>query len=234
MNLLLLHDEDFTAPDRVLVGDRRAEHIRTILKARVGDAVKAGRANGLMGQAVIESDTPEGISLRVTLDTAPPEPLPVTLMLAMPRPIAFRRMLPWITTFGVKKIHLFNAFKVEKSYWTSSVFEEFHELMTLGLEQARDTVYPEIVRHQRFKIFVEDEVPGMIAGTLPLVAHPGSGETCPAAVDGPVTVCIGPEGGFTDYEIELLLKQGFRAVGLGTRILRSETAVPAILGRLLT
>jgi RsmE family RNA methyltransferase len=234
MNLLLLHGEDFITEDRVLVNDRRAEHIRTILKAKPGDTVKAGRAGGLMGEAVIESDAPDGISLRVNLSEAPPEPLPVTLLLAMPRPIAFRRMLPWITAFGVKNIHLFNAFKVEKSYWTSSVFGEFQELMTLGLEQARDTVYPEITQHQRFKIFAEDEVPGIIAGTLPLVAHPGSGEVCPAAVAGAVTVCIGPEGGFTDYEIELLIKQGFRAVGLGARILRSETAVPAILGRLLT
>lgn len=234
MNLLLLHDADFTGVDRALVNDRRAGHIRNILKAGAGDAVRAGRAGGLMGEAVIEADTPEGISLRVNLNEAPPEPLPVTLLLAMPRPIAFRRMLPGITAFGVKKIHLFNAFKVEKSYWTSSVFDEFHELMTLGLEQARDTVYPEITLHRRFKIFAEDEVPGIIAGTLALAAHPGSGGICPAAVDGAVTVCVGPEGGFTDYEIELLLKQGFRAVGLGARILRSETAVPAILGRLLT
>ncbi len=234
MNLLLLQDTDFIAPDRARVSDRRAEHIRKILKSQIGDAVKTGRANGLMGEGIIESDDAEGIVLKVNLTEPPPAPLAVTLLLAMPRPIAFRRMLPWITTFGVKKLHLFNAYKVEKSYWTSSVFDEFHELMTLGLEQARDTVYPEITLHQRFKIFVEDAVPQIIAGTLPLLAHPGSGGICPAAVAEPVTVCIGPEGGFTDYEVELLIKQGFRAVGLGERILRSETAVPAILGRLLT
>ncbi len=233
MNLLLLQDADFIASDRARVSDRRAEHIRKILKSQIGDIVKTGRANGLMGEGIIESDDADGVILKVNLTEPPPAPLSVTLLLAMPRPIAFRRMLPWITTFGVKKLHLFNAYKVEKSYWTSSVFDEFHELMTLGLEQARDTVYPEITLHQRFKIFAEDEVPQIIAGTLPLVAHPGSGGICPAAVAGAVTVCIGPEGGFTDYEVELLIKQGFRAVGLGERILRSETAVPAILGRLL-
>ncbi len=233
MNLMLLQESDFIAADLVRVDDRRAEHIRKILKAGIGDPVKAGKANGMIGEGVILTDEPAGITLRVNLTEPPPSPPGVTLLLAMPRPIALRRMLPAITTFGVKEIHLFHAFKVEKSYWTSSIFPEFHELMTLGLEQARDTVYPSITMHQRFKIFVEDEVPGIIAGSLPLVAHPGSGRTCPAAVDGPVTVCIGPEGGFTDYEIQMLIKAGFQAVGLGERILRSETAVPAILGRLI-
>jgi RsmE family RNA methyltransferase len=43
---------------------------------------------------------------------------------------------------------------------------------------------------------------------------------------------IGPEGGFTEYELSLCLAQGFEPVTLGPRILRTEQAVPALLGRL--
>ena len=37
-------------------------------------------------------------------------------------------------------------------------------------------------------------------------------------------ILVGPEGGFDPSEVELLDKSGFKAIGLGPRILRSETA----------
>jgi 16S rRNA (uracil1498-N3)-methyltransferase len=40
----------------------------------------------------------------------------------------------------------------------------------------------------------------------------------------PVTLLVGPEGGFSQEEIESARAQGFRTVGLGPRILRVETA----------
>ena len=47
-----------------------------------------------------------------------------------------------------------------------------------------------------------------------------------------MTLAIGPERGFTDYEIAMLGARGFRTVSLGERRLRVEDAVPALLGRL--
>ena len=44
-----------------------------------------------------------------------------------------------------------------------------------------------------------------------------------------LTLAIGPAGGFTDYEREALLSAGFEGVGLGTRILRAETAALCLL-----
>jgi 16S rRNA (uracil1498-N3)-methyltransferase len=41
---------------------------------------------------------------------------------------------------------------------------------------------------------------------------------------GLVTLLVGPEGGFSEAEVESARLQGFRAVGLGPRILRVETA----------
>src|SRR5262249_35762620 len=68
-------------------------------------------------------------------------------------------------------------------------------------------------------------------GTRALVAHPPAPLPCPRGVEGPVTLAIGPEGGFTPYEVELLCAHGFTAVSLGPRPLRVEHAVPALLGR---
>jgi len=44
------------------------------------------------------------------------------------------------------------------------------------------------------------------------------------APPAPVTLLVGPEGGFSEKEVESARAQGFRAVGLGPRILRVETA----------
>ncbi|NIN34453.1 MAG: 16S rRNA (uracil(1498)-N(3))-methyltransferase, partial [Gammaproteobacteria bacterium] len=46
------------------------------------------------------------------------------------------------------------------------------------------------------------------------------------------TLVIGPEGGFTDYEVGKMIDAGLTAVHLGTRSLRVETAVSALIGRL--
>ena len=104
--------------------------------------------------------------------------------------------------------------------------------MLLGLEQARDTVLPDIILAKRFKPFVEDELPAMAANTRGLIAHPGDFPECPRALSEPVTLAIGPEGGWIPYEVELLSKAGLSPMQLGERILRVETAVPALLARL--
>ena len=79
---------------------------------------------------------------------------------------------------------------------------------------------------------VEDRLPAVVEGTLGLVGHPGDFPACPRAVDQPVTLAIGPEGGWIPYEIDLLRASGLNPVQLGERILRVETAVTALLARL--
>ncbi|MCP4700565.1 MAG: 16S rRNA (uracil(1498)-N(3))-methyltransferase [Gammaproteobacteria bacterium] len=47
--------------------------------------------------------------------------------------------------------------------------------------------------------------------------------------DKQLTVMVGPEGGFTENEVERCMQAGYICVRLGPRILRTETAAPAIL-----
>ena len=91
---------------------------------------------------------------------------------------------------------------------------------------------PEVIIEKRFKPFVEDRLPAIADGTLGLVGHPGNHPPCPRGVSEPVTLAIGPEGGWIPYEIDLLGKAGLNPVQLGDRVLRVETAVTALLARL--
>ena len=170
----------------------------------------------------------------VSLVHPPPAPLPLTLILALPRPKVLKRILLSVTAMGVKRIFLLNSFRVEKSFWQSPVLqpENIQKQLVLGLEQARDTILPEVLLRPFFKPFTEDEAPELIKETLPLVAHPGSQAPCPRDIRKPVTLAIGPEGGFIPYEIEKLISCGFQAVHLGERILNIEAAVPSLVSRL--
>ncbi|WPO45417.1 16S rRNA (uracil(1498)-N(3))-methyltransferase [Pseudomonas sp. S1Bt23] len=234
MNLLLLEEADFIAADRVILRDRRLTHMQEVHRAAVGDSLRVGRIGGLMGSAELLRLEPGEAELRVSLDQPPPIKLPLTLVLALPRPKMLRRVLQTVAAMGVPRLVLVNSYRVEKSFWQTPFLEPeaIREQLILGLEQARDSVLPQVVIEKRFKPFVEDRLPALVEGTLGLVGHPGQYPACPRGLDEPVTLAIGPEGGWIPYEIDLLGKSGLQPVQLGERILRVETAVTALLARL--
>jgi len=235
MNLILLFEDDFVKDrQRVSLRGRRHEHVLNVHRASAGDRLSVGLLNGMIGTGAVTRIDDDALEMDIVLDRDPPPPLDVTLILALPRPIVLKRILLSASSMGVKRIVLIHSRRVEKSYWNSPVLDEkkIKEQLILGLEQARDTIMPEVWLRQKFKPFVEDDLPDMIKGTLPLVAHPGTSEPCPSQVNRPVTLAIGPEGGFMQYEVEMLEAAGFRSVNIGERILRVETAVPVLLSKL--
>jgi 16S rRNA (uracil1498-N3)-methyltransferase len=135
---------------------------------------------------------------------------------------------------GIKEIYIIKTWRVEKSYWESPMIgeENLRRQMITGLEQGKDTVMPAIQIRKRFKPFVEDELPSIIKDSLALVSHPVAESPCPRGVNSPVTLAIGPEGGFIPYEVNALQDTGFKPVSLGERILTVETALPFLIGRL--
>jgi RsmE family RNA methyltransferase len=233
MNLLLLNPQQINN-DSALVTGRQLKHLISVQRAAVGDSIRVGVINGMMGQGLISALNSQSATIQFSLDTQPPPPLPLTMILALPRPKMLRRILQTISSMGVKKLYLVNSSRVEKSFWQTPFLqpEALQEQLILGLEQARDTQMPEIIMRKLFKPFVEDELGEIIAQTRALVAHPKTDKRCPVNIAEPVSLAIGPEGGFIPYEVEKLNQLGFESVHLGPRILRVETAVPALVSRL--
>jgi RsmE family RNA methyltransferase len=236
MNLLLLFPADFYEKTRVRLNGRRVVHLQKILKAVPGSILKAGLINGSIGKAIVLAIDSNTAELEVNLEQQAPPALPVTVILALPRPKVLRRVIRNITVLGVKHIHLINSWRVEKSYWQTPWLENsaIEEQLLLGLEQGSDTRLPQVLIKKRFKPFVEDELGHIIANTQPLVAHPSGGLPCPMGLNKPTTLAIGPEGGFIDYEVEKLEEVGFQSITLGNRILRVETAIPVLLSKLFS
>jgi RsmE family RNA methyltransferase len=234
VNLLIFTDSDRRGDNQVEVRDQRLQHLLQVLRTEVGDNVRVGELGGLMGNGIIEELNNERALLTVTLDQAPPEKLPLTLLLALPRPKMLRRILRSVAELGVGELHLINSYRVEKSYWQTPVLQPqtIRDYLLQGLEQSRDTVLPQVHCHRRFKPFVEDLLPAMIKGRRALLAHPGDYPPCPRDLGEETVLLVGPEGGLIPYETEKLQNVGFETVSLGPRILRVENAVTSLLGRL--
>ncbi|MDK1684639.1 16S rRNA (uracil(1498)-N(3))-methyltransferase [Acinetobacter terrestris] len=235
MNIVLLDPRQTETEIWSISSKRQLEHLKQHVDVQVGDSLKVGIREGKRYLTEIVEVTEQAIKLKAVKEEVVPGKLAVTLIVAMPRPKVLRRLIMDSVTLGVEKIILLHSYRVDKSYWQTPFLQQLDQYVTLGLEQAGDTIAPQIEIYKRFKPFVEDVLPSLIKADCPAyVAHPYAEMKMPFAIDHPCTIVIGPEGGFIPYEVDLLIKNGCQAVSLGNRILRTETAISYVLGRLFS
>jgi 16S rRNA (uracil1498-N3)-methyltransferase len=95
-------------------------------------------------------------------------------------------------------------------------------------EQCERTVLPQVEPVQAIADYLSEASNDCFNGALKLIFctgdHPSLAKTIASLPVQNVILLIGPEGGFTPEEIALAMKAGFKAVSLGKRILRTETA----------
>ena len=235
MNIVLLDPRQ--APNEVwsISDQRQVQHLHTHVGVQVGDSLKVGIRGGKRYLTEVVEVREQRIQVKILHEEAVPKKLPVTLIVALPRPKVLRRLIMDSVTLGVEKIILLHSYRVDKSYWQTPFLQQLNQYIDLGLEQAGDTIAPKIEVYKRFKPFVEDILPSLIRADCPAyVAHPYVEMKMPAGLQQGCTMIIGPEGGFIPYEIDLLIKNGCQAVSLGNRIIRTETVIPYVLGRLFS
>ena len=236
MNLILLEPDEIQADGSALLTGPRARHVREVLRASPGEEIRVGVVDGPLGTATVVEDSRE-LRLRCALGAVIPPVPRVDLLLALPRPKVMNRLWPVLAALGVGRILVANAWKTERNYFDTHVLEPAHVRAGLieGLQQARDTRLPQVSVHRRFKPLVEEELDGFGPYAARLAAHPGEGAfpseklaALPHAAR--VLLAVGPEGGWTPYELELLAKHGFATVSCGPRSLRTDVACAVLLG----
>ena len=236
MNLILLQPEDLRDDGMAELSGERARHIRKVLKAEPGKMLRIGMLNGALGKGTVLAIDRHRVCLQCVLDEDVPSKPRIDLLLAMPRPKVMKRLWAQLAALGVGRIVVVNAEKVERFYFDTHVLEQgfYNQRLIEGLQQARCTHLPEVLVRQRFKPFVEDELDGLFPGQLRLLADP-SGEKRMGDFDygaGRVLLAVGPEGGWTPYELDKLQGHGFELFGMGSRILRTDTACVGMLSTL--
>jgi RsmE family RNA methyltransferase len=236
VNLILVEPDELRADGTARLTGRRARHAHEVLAAAPGERLRAGVIGGRMGQGEVLASAGDELVLALSPVDAPPPPVPLQLLVALPRPKVLRRVLQAVAAMGVKRLVLCGSYRVERAYFGSPALEPaaVRAELVLGLEQGRDTILPEVQVRRLFKPLVEDELGALLPAPCRLLAHPVAPPRLPAPpAAGDVAVAIGPEGGFTAYEAQLLEAHGWAPFSLGERVLRVESAVSFAAGKVL-
>lgn len=240
MNRILFEPEEVRDDGIAAVADERARHIAEVLKAHPGDRLKTGIVDGPIGTAevlAVEADSaaPAGwrVALRLREEGESLQPW-IDLVLAPPRPRVLKRLLPQLAALGVGKIWLVGAAKVEKDFWGATLLkpEIYRPLLIDGLMQCGASILPQIEVCRNLRALLARRF-GTPADECRVIAHPYGGERAIAAAAGRrIVLAVGPEGGWTDGEVAAFEACGFLRYSLGPRILRTDTALVALISRL--
>ena len=222
--------------DEVWLSGIRAEHIRSVLRLSVGDRVRMVCVNGPRGEGTIIEWRDGMVRMACVWGDVPLRPT-LHLLLAMPRPKVLRRLWAQIAALGVCRIYLLGAHRVERYYFDSHVLQEdvYEPLFREGLAQSGGSWMPDVKVYPRFDSFFREEFQAVFSDHLKWVADPGERATFIDQLSAihqkqDWVLAVGPEGGWSMPELDIFKEQGFLSVGLGSRILRSDTATISLLG----
>ncbi len=207
--------------------DERYQHIRKVLHLNAGDSFHAGIINSEEGNAEITSFDDRGLSFSFTGEKDTSALYPLTLIVGQTRPICMRRILREAVSLGVERLILPVTDLGEKSYSSSSLYTggEYRKILLDGAMQAGKTGVSrcDIVSSPEEALEMTDGSVCLLLDNV-IGAVPLSGMNL---ADKRVTMAIGPERGWSERERRLFLAHGFTPTLLGSRILRTETAVSA-------
>jgi len=215
--------EDVTAAAFTL-RDQEVVHALRVCRKRLGDWLIATDGEGHRYQGEIRSVGPESlvVSLR-QIDSGFNEPqLHLTLAQAMLKGAHFDEVVEKGTEIGVS---CFQPLITERTMIDPSAHRlaRWQEKARAAMKQCGRSVCPPVRAPLPLDRLLEE-----IDRCVCVLAHPANRHANPLIFAGrPVLLLIGPEGGFTEEEVNTCLSRGAIPFSLGARRLRSETAALA-------
>ena len=136
MNRLLLTAEELAGGDATIVG-ARALHLIRVLGVRRDSQLRAGIIDGVEGMAKVAEVGEASVVVTFEATGLARPPLPVDLVVALPRPKVLRRVLQHAAAWHVRSVALVNSWRVDKSYWGSPLLapEALRAELVVGAEQ---------------------------------------------------------------------------------------------------
>jgi len=215
--------EQLPFPGRdVLLDKTAARHATRVLRLKPGQEVLAfdGRGMQVLAELVLLDGRP-GVRARGEA-TEQPKPIPTHLVLGVLKASAMEQALRGATEAGATHIHPLQA---ARSVPKGSKVDRWERIVASAAQQCGRMDVPEVL-----PVASLGDILSRLDGVELAIAHPGAVRPRPAT--GPVAVAIGPEGGFTDAEVDQLDAFGARRIGLGPFILRAATAAPVAVAML--
>jgi 16S rRNA (uracil1498-N3)-methyltransferase len=221
------------AHGQVEFGPAQARQLAAVLRLREGDAVSVLDGAGREWSARLTLVTPHRALGRL-LEERPPEGPPrvlLTLAQVVPRGAAMDLVVAKATELGVWRIVPLEAERSVRRASVTGRHARWRRIVVEATEQCGRRSLPDVSAPRTLDEFLRGhppEEPLFVCdngeGAVPLV------QACRAVAGAPaLTVLVGGEGGLSPVELDRARSRGGRAVALGPRILRTETAALAAL-----
>jgi 16S rRNA (uracil1498-N3)-methyltransferase len=224
--------ERFYTSDTLVPGECRLDgaeaHHVAVRRFVPGDRIKLFNGDGNEYAAEITSVGKKSVVVNVLSTAAVDRELPFPLMIASALPKGDRAdyLIEKLTELGVSQfIPLVTARSVVIP--KESVVARFRRAVIEASKQCGRNRLMAIDSPMDWPAF-------LVRSGLPparVLFHPSGGESWLASQPvGGIIAAIGPEGGFTDQEVEAAMNAGWKVASLATRILRVETAATVVAG----
>lgn len=232
MHRFFITNEDSVSGGLVKIMSEELVHqMANVLRFRVGEKVALLDGEGDEYEVEILEISKKGVACRVVekkvCDAEPS--IKIILYQAMTKnPERFEFVLQKGTEVGIVKFVPLITVRTERQ--SLNKIDRLRRILKEAAEQSGRGIVPVLGEVVELKKLLKDKPCGMC-----ILADPsgkkGLKEVCLGIRAGEVVnVFIGPEGGFTEAEVESALEAGFEVVNLGKRILRAETAGMVVAG----
>lgn len=229
-------------PDGVLLAGDEARHFCKVMRGKVGDTLVLFDGTGPYSHGIVESIQKEGVYIRITETFADDveSPLRLTVAAALPKGDRQRFLIEKLAELGTAR---FVPVQMERSVARANdaVIQRLRRYVIEAAKQCGRNVLMEITDELPMGKLSEYLVPEttMAKFLLHPIALGNVGQATPQQIltkelPEKAVILAGPEGSFTDQEVDAALHAGFLPLDLGKRILRTETACIAAAALFLT
>ena len=234
--------------DHITLDGPEAHHLLHVMCAAAGDPVTLFDGSGAEFQAHVETlrRTEVGLKIVERREISRELSFPLAVGVALPRgdrqkwlvekltELGVTTLVPLITERGVAQPNTNAVERLGRAVIEAAKQCGRNRLMEIAKPQAWDewilSDFGFRISDFGFRIIGAIRNPQFAIDYRRFVAHPGGSslrEIGPSQ-PGPTQLAIGPEGGFTDAEVEAAATAGWEKISLGPRILRVETAAVAL------
>lgn len=219
---------DEVSGERAALTGAHALHLARVLRARVGQEFDISTGNEVRrGRVVNVRDERVEFELGDTVETA--DESNITMLIAVFKFDRFEWAVEKCTELGTKRIVPVIARRTDThlAHASAKRVERWERIAREAAQQSRRLNPPGIAAPMKLKDALERET-----GLRIVLSENEDALTLRRVLEleesgAEVTIAVGPEGGWTDDELDLFKRQGWQAVSLGDTILRAETAAIA-------
>ena len=219
---------DEVSGDRAALLGGHAEHLARVLRAQVGQQFDVV-ADGRLRRGTISSIAPDRVEFALAEELPSSTPADIQLLLAVFKFDRFEWAVEKATELGVTRIVPVIASRTDTFLAPAATkrVERWRRIAREAAEQSRRVAPPEIADPRKLNVAVPS-----VSGTRIVLSEAEQEQTLKHVLSSerqPVTLAIGPEGGWTNAELKCFTETGWISATLGTTILRAETAAIAAL-----